>query len=573
MNKYVDQKKAGLEFANLKSTSLLQNNLVLEDNRSSTVQCKSKQLLQRNNTGLPDDLKSGMENLSGINLDNVRVHYNSPKPSAVQAHAYAQGTDIHLASGQEKHLPHELGHVVQQAQGRVRANNYVGGMPVNDSEELEKDATNMGKLALQRVSLKKTKNNSDSSNNVLSSDKASSHSSKIIQGRWSYNRDLAELTGEVLYYDSDSNLLFNPENRELKAIGDDTGKILSQEEADKLMRIIELDTQQEDYQELISLGFTPEDIEALDGMYNDDVQFEDIPDLDNEVVLAELPSPKKVDLFRELGVFSATDLSSTILPGSQIDTSRLDSASGEKTAYNIKDDDESALIVKRNVMPSSISLADEVETLYILQSKYKLPVSQINNVGVINIGDIYYPALVMKKYEGSSKMIGHNRSSRYVQSESAPEVVSMLDVGAALSSLNSISSILISKKIAIPDLQFLVDDESNFLINDPNGYVTSKDKKQFKQVHAQNMELLGGLIRTIKAYASESVESTSESKVTESDNESSDDEGAVLDYWESEVSRAESVNQPKLTKSILKRIQKEESTPELEELIERLKKL
>jgi len=48
------------------------------------------------------------------------VHYNSDKPAQLQAHAYAQGTDIHLASGQEKHLPHEAWHVVQQKQGRVK---------------------------------------------------------------------------------------------------------------------------------------------------------------------------------------------------------------------------------------------------------------------------------------------------------------------------------------------------------------------------------------------------------------------------------------------------------------------
>ncbi|WP_268747794.1 hypothetical protein [Pseudoalteromonas luteoviolacea] len=32
-----------------------------------------------------------MEKLTGVNLANVRVHYNSPKPALVQAHAYAQG--------------------------------------------------------------------------------------------------------------------------------------------------------------------------------------------------------------------------------------------------------------------------------------------------------------------------------------------------------------------------------------------------------------------------------------------------------------------------------------------------
>jgi len=101
-----------------------------------------------NKTGLPDNLKSGMENLSGLSLDHVKVNYNSSKPAAVQAHAYAQGSDIHLASGQEKHLPHELGHVVQQMEGRVSPTTSVGGMAVNDNAGLENEATQMGDKAL-----------------------------------------------------------------------------------------------------------------------------------------------------------------------------------------------------------------------------------------------------------------------------------------------------------------------------------------------------------------------------------------------------------------------------------------
>ncbi len=81
-----------------------------------TVQRQAKP----NNTGLPDNLKHGIESLSGTSMDSVKVHYNSSKPAQLNAHAYAQGTDIHLAPGQEKHLPHEAWHVVQQAQGRVK---------------------------------------------------------------------------------------------------------------------------------------------------------------------------------------------------------------------------------------------------------------------------------------------------------------------------------------------------------------------------------------------------------------------------------------------------------------------
>ena len=102
-----------------------------------------------NKTGLPDKLKSGMENLSGFNLDHVKVHYNSSKPAAVQAHAYAQGNQIHLGSGQEKHLPHELSHVVQQMQGRVQATTTVNGMAVNDNPGLEKEADVMGVKAMK----------------------------------------------------------------------------------------------------------------------------------------------------------------------------------------------------------------------------------------------------------------------------------------------------------------------------------------------------------------------------------------------------------------------------------------
>jgi len=93
-----------------------------------------------NNTGLPDNLKSGIENLSGHSMDDVKVHYNSAKPAQMKAHAYAQGTNIHVAPGQEKHLPHEAWHVAQQKQGRVQATTQMKGIAVNDDTGLEKEA-------------------------------------------------------------------------------------------------------------------------------------------------------------------------------------------------------------------------------------------------------------------------------------------------------------------------------------------------------------------------------------------------------------------------------------------------
>jgi hypothetical protein len=117
----------------------------------SPAQLKEQSSAKPNNTGLPDNLKSGIESLSGMSMDSVRVHYNSPQPAQLNALAYAQGTDIHVAPGQEQHLPHEAWHIVQQAQGRVRPTMQMkDGVPINDDEGLEHEADVMGAKALQR---------------------------------------------------------------------------------------------------------------------------------------------------------------------------------------------------------------------------------------------------------------------------------------------------------------------------------------------------------------------------------------------------------------------------------------
>jgi hypothetical protein len=103
---------------------------------------------KENNTGLPDNLKMGTESLSGMAMDDVRVHYGSSKPAQLNAHAYAQGTEIHVAPGQEQHLPHEAWHVVQQKQGRVEPTLTVDNVAVNDDPGLEHEADVMGTKAL-----------------------------------------------------------------------------------------------------------------------------------------------------------------------------------------------------------------------------------------------------------------------------------------------------------------------------------------------------------------------------------------------------------------------------------------
>jgi len=111
--------------------------------------------LKPNETGLPDNLKTGVEQLSGFSMDDVKVHYNSSAPAQLQALAYAQGTDIHLGPGQERHLPHEAWHVVQQKQARVKATKqFMGKTAINDDVSLEQEADMMGAKALRTTSMK-----------------------------------------------------------------------------------------------------------------------------------------------------------------------------------------------------------------------------------------------------------------------------------------------------------------------------------------------------------------------------------------------------------------------------------
>ena len=90
---------------------------------------------------LPATLKTSIESLSGMSLDHVHVHYNSSKPAQLNALAYAQGADIHVAPGQDRHLAHEAWHIVQQRQGRVGDNTrtHIGLSRDERTLEVERD--------------------------------------------------------------------------------------------------------------------------------------------------------------------------------------------------------------------------------------------------------------------------------------------------------------------------------------------------------------------------------------------------------------------------------------------------
>lgn len=110
--------------------------------------------------GLPDHVRSGVEALSGLSLDQVSVHYDSPAPARIGALAYTQGSEIFLGPGQERHLGHEAWHVVQQQQGRVRRPSPQAsgaGALLNEDATLEREAERAGsRLAHTRAPTNRT---------------------------------------------------------------------------------------------------------------------------------------------------------------------------------------------------------------------------------------------------------------------------------------------------------------------------------------------------------------------------------------------------------------------------------
>lgn len=147
----VKQMKKNIPSSSSSSTTSNTNNNLIQKKEKSHSDMFSDAPIQKkeNKTGIPDSLKTGMENLSGQDLSNVKVHKNSGKPAQLKAHAYAQGSDVHMAPGKEKHLPHELAHVVQQKEGRVKPTDNSKGSAVNDDPKLEKEADVMGSKAIK----------------------------------------------------------------------------------------------------------------------------------------------------------------------------------------------------------------------------------------------------------------------------------------------------------------------------------------------------------------------------------------------------------------------------------------
>jgi hypothetical protein len=64
---------------------------------------------------LPEQLRAGIERMSGGDLSGVQIHSNSALPASVGALADTRAQNIHLAPAEDHHLPRESRHMNDDA--------------------------------------------------------------------------------------------------------------------------------------------------------------------------------------------------------------------------------------------------------------------------------------------------------------------------------------------------------------------------------------------------------------------------------------------------------------------------
>ncbi|MGG1157711.1 DUF4157 domain-containing protein [Brevibacillus formosus] len=149
---------------------------------SRTPLQKSENLSSGSGRSLPDSVQAKMEKAFHTDFSDVQIHPESSVASQIGAIAFAQGNDIHFAPGTyqpetqsgRQLLGHELTHVVQQRQGRVKTNVPDASLPINDDPALEAEADRYGSLAAAGAM----------TDGTGTADAGSSVSSPIIQGTW-----------------------------------------------------------------------------------------------------------------------------------------------------------------------------------------------------------------------------------------------------------------------------------------------------------------------------------------------------------------------------------------------------
>jgi len=98
-----------------------------------------------------------MEDAFQEDFSNLKIRKSSEEATKMGAQAFTQGEEIHFAPGQynpnstegQELIGHELTHVIQQRQGKVKSTTHAKGAAVNADPALEKEADVMGEKAAQ----------------------------------------------------------------------------------------------------------------------------------------------------------------------------------------------------------------------------------------------------------------------------------------------------------------------------------------------------------------------------------------------------------------------------------------
>jgi hypothetical protein len=106
-------------------------------------------------TGIPAPVRASMEAALGADLSDVRVRTSSADALRLGAAAFTRGHEIQVAPGHwaphtragRELLGHELAHVLQQREGRVRPTVRMGDVPVSADAALEREADVLGARA------------------------------------------------------------------------------------------------------------------------------------------------------------------------------------------------------------------------------------------------------------------------------------------------------------------------------------------------------------------------------------------------------------------------------------------
>lgn len=114
-----------------------------------------------NDSNIPAHVQTKMETAFASDFSRVRIHPRSMQAPKMGAVAFTQGHNIHFAPGAfqphsikgQELLGHELAHVVQQRQGRVKATTQFKGVKGNDQPALEKEADQMGRKSANGIAV------------------------------------------------------------------------------------------------------------------------------------------------------------------------------------------------------------------------------------------------------------------------------------------------------------------------------------------------------------------------------------------------------------------------------------